>query len=60
MALSTSGSIWYLNWIENATLRLKACHSPNHTICAADFKYVSPNEFQLEDQDSAYVFDQNY
>ena len=49
MTLSTSGSIWYLNWIENATLRLKACHSPNHTICAADFKYVSPNEFQLED-----------
>lgn len=60
MALSNSGSIWYLNWIENATLRLKACHSPTHDICAADFKYVPPSEFQLDEQDSAYVFDQNY
>jgi hypothetical protein len=28
MALSTSGSIWYLSWIENCTLRLKYCHNP--------------------------------
>jgi WD40 repeat protein len=60
MALSTSGSIWYMNWIENATLRLKACHSPLHSICAADFKYISPSEFNLDEQDGNYVFDQNY
>lgn len=28
MALSSSGSIWYLSWIEEATLKLKSCHSP--------------------------------
>lgn len=28
MALSTSGSIWYLSWIELCTLRLKYCHNP--------------------------------
>jgi hypothetical protein len=28
IALSTTGSIWYLSWIENATFRLKSCHNP--------------------------------
>ena len=42
--LSTSGSIWYLSWIQNATLRLKYCHNPNEQILSADFKYVPPNE----------------
>lgn len=27
-ALSTSGSIWYMSWIENCTIRLKYCHNP--------------------------------
>lgn len=61
MVLSSSGSIWYLSWADNATLRLKYCHNPVETIKCADFKYVSPNEFRLtEEQDQEYVFDQNY
>ena len=28
IVLSTSGSIWYLNWVEQATIRLKSCHNP--------------------------------
>ena len=59
--LSTSGSIWYLSWIENCTLRLKYCHNPNKIINCADFKYVSPSEFNItEEQDQHYTFDQNY
>lgn len=58
MALSTSGSIWYMNWIEDATLRLKSTHQPTSEINAADFKYVSPNEIQIEEeQDGRYTFD---
>ena len=61
MALSTSGSIWYLSWIEDVTLRLKSCHDPNKVITCADFKYVSPSEFNIErEQDQLYTFDQNY
>jgi WD40 repeat protein len=61
MALSTSGSIWYLSWIESVTLRLKSCHNPDKTICCADYKYVSPSEFSIEEeQESSYTFDQNY
>ena len=51
MALSSSGSIWYINFIEDATVKLKSCHNPNQSICSADFKYVSPNEFQIEEKD---------
>ena len=30
-------------------------------MCAADFKYISPNTFQKEDEeDQHYTFDQNY
>jgi hypothetical protein len=61
MALSTSGSIWYLSWIEDVTLRLKSCHDPNKVITCADYKYVSPSEFNIErEQDQLYTFDQNY
>jgi len=61
IVLSTSGSIWYLNWIEDATIRLKSCHNPYKQILCADYKYVSPNEFQIEEeQDQVYTFDQNY
>jgi WD40 repeat protein len=61
LMLSTSGSIWYLSWIENATLRLKYCHNPAEKVGAADFKYVSPSEFSVnETQDQDYTFDQNY
>lgn len=61
MALSTSGSVWYLSWIENCTLRLKYCHNPQERISCADFKYVPPSEFMIQDeQDSLYTFDQNY
>ena len=45
--LSTSGSIWYLSWIENVTLRLKYCHNPQQRVRCADFKYVSPSEFSI-------------
>lgn len=58
MALSTAGSIWYLNFIENATLRIKSCHWPTSDICACDYKYVSPNEFNIEEeQEDGYTFD---
>ena len=50
ICLSTSGSVWYLNWIEHATLRLKSCHNPTQKMTTADFKYVSPNEFQIEEE----------
>ena len=60
--LSTSGSIWYLSWIQNATLRLKYCHNPNEQILSADFKYVPPNEISNipQSEDQHYTFDQNY
>ena len=61
IALSSTGSIWYLSWIEQATLRLKSCHNPQNMICCADFKYVSPSEFNIQkEQDQLYSFDQNY
>uniref|UniRef100_A0A7S3CLA5 Uncharacterized protein n=1 Tax=Strombidium rassoulzadegani TaxID=1082188 RepID=A0A7S3CLA5_9SPIT len=61
MALSTAGSIWYLNWVEKVTLKLKSCHNPTISICSADYKYVSPNEFAIaEEQDQYYTFNQNY
>lgn len=28
IVLSTSGSMWYLNWVEHVTIRLKSCHNP--------------------------------
>jgi len=28
IVLSSSGSIWYLHWLDNLTLRLKSCHNP--------------------------------
>ena len=61
MALSTSGSIWYLSFIEKITLKLKSCHNPKKNISCLDFKYISPNEFNIEEeQDQVYTFDQNY
>jgi hypothetical protein len=58
IVLSTSGSIWYLSWIENCTLRLKYCHNPVEKVCSSDFKYVSPSEFNItDDQDQHYTFD---
>mmetsp|Transcript_6192 Transcript_6192/g.10040 ORF Transcript_6192/g.10040 Transcript_6192/m.10040 type:complete len:83 (+) Transcript_6192:4406-4654(+) len=61
MVLSTSGSIWYLSFIEGITIRLKSCHNPKKHITSLDFKYVSPNEFDIqEEQDQVYTFDQNY
>jgi hypothetical protein len=40
---TTSGTIWYLSWVENATIKLKSCHSPLHPIKCADFKYIPPS-----------------
>lgn len=61
LALSTSGSIWFMSWIENCTIRLKYCHNPSESVICADFKYVSPSEFNVTDeQDQHYTFDQNY
>jgi hypothetical protein len=50
IALSTTGSLWYLSWTENATFRLKSCHNPNKSICCADYKYVSPSEFTIKQE----------
>ena len=53
--------MWYLHWLDNLTLRLKSCHNPEKQILCADYKYVSPNEFNIEqEQDQVYTFDQNY
>ena len=61
IVLSTSGSMWYLSWIENVTLRLKYCHNPQHSVNCADFKYVAPGDITIEkEQDQLYSFDQNY
>ena len=58
MVLSNSGRIWYLSWIEDVTLRLEYCHNLLHSIGCADFKYVSPSEFNIaEEQDQLYTFD---
>ena len=48
IVLSTSGSMWYLSWIESVTLRLKYCHNPQHSVNSAEFKYVAPGEFTIE------------
>ena len=30
MISASSGSIWFLSWIEHATIKIKSCHSPLH------------------------------
>jgi hypothetical protein len=32
MAASSSGTIWYLNWTEKSTIKIKSCHSPKYPI----------------------------
>jgi len=43
--ISTNGTFWLFNFLEGLTIKLKSCHSPEHAIQAADFKYVSPNQY---------------
>lgn len=60
---TTSGTMWFLSWVENATIKIKSCHSPHYGISSVDFKYVSPSQFVIEDsgnESSFHQFDQNY
>ena len=43
--VSTNGTFWLFNFLEGLTIKLKSCHSPEHPVCAVDFKYVTPNQF---------------
>lgn len=45
MISTSSGTIWYVSWVEMATIRLKSCHSPLSEIKCADFKYIPPSQF---------------
>ena len=60
--ISSNGSFWLVNFIEELTVKLKSCHDPNHNLSSLDFKYVSPNQFNPEQQgaNNQYEFDQNY
>ena len=46
--ISTNGSFWLVNFIEQLTVKLKSCHVPTHELSALDFKYVTPNQFSPE------------
>ena len=46
--VSTNGTFWLFNFLEGLTIKLKSCHDPSHPLVSADFKYVSPNQFQPE------------
>ena len=43
IVISTNGSFWLINFIEELTVKLKSCHNPTHSLSSLDFKYVSPN-----------------
>lgn len=61
--VSTNGTFWLFNFLEGLTIKLKSCHSPDYPLVSADFKYVSPNQFQPEPSATnagLYEFDQNY
>ena len=45
MVSTSSGTIWFLSWTENATIKIKSCHSPQHAISSIDFKYLPPSQF---------------
>ena len=57
---TSSGTLWYLSWADNATIKIKSCHSPHYPINTADFKYLPPSQFQLEPGQDLHQFDQNY
>ena len=48
IVISTNGSFWLINFIEELTVKLKSCHDPTHNLNSLDFKYVSPNQFDPE------------
>jgi hypothetical protein len=43
MATSTAGTLWYASWTEMATIKIKACHSPNQSMNFCEFKYLPPS-----------------
>jgi len=63
IVISTNGSFWLVNFIEELTVKIKSCHDPISKLNAIDFKYVTPNEFtpaQQTQRGNHYEFDQNY
>lgn len=63
--ISSNGSFWLFNFVEQLTVKLKSCHDPSSSLSSLDFKYVTPNQFTPEQQMAAgtnnlYEFDQNY
>lgn len=42
---TTSGTIWFASWPEQATLKLKSTHCPLAEINCFEFKYLPPGQF---------------
>ncbi len=62
MLCTNAGTIWFATFFEKATIKIKSCHSPFFDISAVDFKYVPPQQFQIDNEGKSqlYSFDQNY
>ena len=55
---TSSGTLWFVSWVEIATIKIKSCHSPLHSISCVDYKYLPPSQYQIDS--SLNEFDQNY
>ena len=58
-----SGTIWFVDWQMETTLKVNSFHSNVSSVCKFGFKYVSPNEFEISEkkgEDLDYEFDKNY
>jgi WD40 repeat protein len=58
-----SGTIWFVDWAMETTLKINSFHSNTSSLCKFGFKYVSPNEFEISEKKGIeidYEFDKNY
>ena len=62
-ATTTSGTIWFIDWQMETTLKINSFHLNNAEINKFGFKYVSPGEFEISEKkgdEIDYEFDKNY
>jgi len=60
---TVSGSIWFIDWEMETTLKINSFHSNTAELCKFGFKYVSPGEFEISEKkgdELNYEFDKNY
>lgn len=60
---TVNGTIWFIDWQMQTTLKINSFHSNTSKICGFGFKYVSPSEFEISEkkgEEINYEFDKNY